>query len=269
MSIPDEPYEVDNGKPHPARRYNYWLGGKDNFAADRVSGDAIANEYPQIIIDAAENRDWTHRVVRYLATEHGVRQFLDIGAGIPLTSGLHRIAQEADPAARIVYVDNDRLVMVHARALLTGTPQGRTAYALVDMRDPDALLKHPEVADTLDFDRPIAVLYAAVLHFVEDDAQAYKIVRQVIDELPPGSFLAVSNFTTDGLDDTVRDLIEQRIAAGRDGPFRPRSLAEFTRFFDGLTLIDPGICPVSEWRPGPAGVKAIAAVYGAVARKDG
>ena len=255
---------------HPARRYNFWLGGKDNFAADRESGDRIAAAYPQVIVDARANRDFVHRAVTHLAGEMGVAQFLDIGAGLPAEPNVHQLAQAADPCARVVYVDNDPLVMVHARALLTGTPHGVTAYAEVDMRDPDALLAHPEVKNVLNFTEPIAVVLAAVLHFVDDDEQAYHIVARLVDALPRGSYLLVSHATDDLIDDATKKAIAQ--LAGRnkkDGVFRPRSLAQVTRFFDGLTLIDPGICFVADWRPDPTDTSGKGAnVYGALARVD-
>jgi hypothetical protein len=270
MNPHEPPRTIDPSVAHPARRYNFWLGGKDNFAADRESGERIAAAYPQVIVDARANRDFVNRAITYLAGEMGVAQYLDIGAGLPAEPNVHQLAQDFDPCARVVYVDNDPLVMVHARALLTGTPQGVTAYAEVDMRDPNALLAHPDVKNVLNFTEPIAVVLAAVLHFVDDDEQTYHIVARLVEALPRGSYLLVSHATDDLIDDVTKRAIAQ--LAGRnkkDGTFRPRSLAQVTRFFDGLALIDPGICLVADWRPDPADTSGKGAnVYGALARVD-
>jgi hypothetical protein len=268
MSVPDETPKLDISRPHPARRYNFWLGGKDNFQADRDSGDAIAHDYPQVIVDALANRQFMNRAVHYLAAEAGVTQFLDIGAGLPVHPNVHDTAQAANPACRVVYVDNDPMVMAHARALLTGTPLSTIAYVEADMHDTGRMLA--EGKKILDFDQPIAVLLIAVLHFVEYNDQAHEIVNRLVDAVPPGSFLVVTNFTTDGIDEAAKQTIEQRLGHGQDGPFRPRSRAEFEQFFDrpDLTLVDPGICSVAKWRPDPGAGHWYSAVFAGVARKD-
>lgn len=268
MSVPDETPKLDISRPHPARRYNYWLGGKDNFQADRDSGDAIADDYPQVIVDALANRQFMNRAVHYLAAEAGVTQFLDIGAGLPVHPNVHDTAQATNPACRVLYVDNDPIVMAHARALLTGTPQSTIAYVEADMHDTGRVLA--DAKTVLDFDQPIAVLIIAVLHFVEDNHPAHQIVNRLVDAVPPGSFLAVTHFTTDGIDEATRQKIEQRLGHGQDGTFRPRSFAEFEQFFDrpDLTLVDPGICSVAQWRPDLVTGSWYASVYAGVARKD-
>jgi S-adenosyl methyltransferase len=255
--------------PHPARRYDYWLGGKDNFAADRESADAIAAVYPEVRTAAIENRWFLHRVVRYLAAEVGIRQFLDIGTGIPTSPNVHEIAQGVDPGARIVYVDNDPIVLAHARALLTSSPQGRTAYIDADLREPDAILRDPDLRDTLDPTRPVALMMVAILHFILDDRDPYGVVARLVDAMPPGSYLVLSHVTYDYLPPTT--IAELNAAnAARNVEFRPRSRAEFARFFDGLALVPPGIVSVAEWHaeaaPQPRPSAETTGVYGAVAR---
>lgn len=255
---------------HPARRYNYWLGGKDNFAADRESGDRIAAAYPQVVTDARANRAWMLRVARRLAREHGVRQFIDVGVGLPTMLNLHDILQGIDPISRILYVDNDPLVMVHARALLTGTRQGATAYAEVSMHDTDRILA--EARKLLNFEQPVAVLYCAVLHFENDDQQAYDVVARTVERLPAGSYLAVSHFTLDGINPWRRWKVGRLLKAGPEADqIRPRTRRQFARFFDGLELLSPGIVPISRWRPDlsePDETQyAKAHVYGAVGVK--
>lgn len=252
--------QIDVSVAHPARRYNYWLGGKDHFAADRASGDAIAREYPQVKTDAVENRRWVQRVTRYLA-EMGMRQFIDIGVGLPLDPNVHDIAQGINPYTRVLYVDNDPLVMSHARALLTSTLEGRTDYAEIDVRQPDEVLHAAE--GMLDFHQPIAVLMVALVHFIPDDAQAYHIVHTLVDGLPDGSVLALSQSTADGLPRHTQKTIADLSAA--HGPFRARSREQFERFFSGLTLLDPGITRITQWHPDEA--TGDANVYGALARK--
>jgi hypothetical protein len=264
--------KIDTSVPHPARRYDYWLGGKDNFAADRESGDRIAEAYPDIVTSVRENRRYMQRVVRYLAAEAGITQFLDIGTGIPTEPNVHQVAQEITPVARVVYVDNDPLVMVHNRALMVGTPEGVTEYVEGDLRDPRAILANSTVRDTLDLSKPIAVLLIAVLHFLDDDQQAYSIVSDLVEQVPPGSYLAISQTTYDPLPDETLERLRVLAERGQDGPFRPRTCHEFERFFNGLSLVDPGVCSLVDWRPDltpspQANAEAVAA-YGAVARRD-
>ena len=258
---------IDTTRPHPARRYDYWLGGKDNFQADRDAGDAIAEVFPSIRTAARENRAFMQRAVRFLATEAGIRQFLDIGTGLPTANNVHDVAQRIAPESRIVYVDNDPLVLTHARALLTSSDEGATAYIDADVRDPEKILRDPAVRETLDWSKPVALLLVAVLHFVEDSEDPYGIVARLVEELPAGSYLVLSHATFDPLDpetiaamNAVNESIKPR--------FSPRTLAEVSRFFEGLDLLEPGIVSVSDWRPegdGPRPGPEEATGYGAVA----
>jgi hypothetical protein len=263
----DVPTPIDSSRPHPARRYDYWLGGKDNFQADREAAEAIAAVFPHIRTAARENRAFMQRAVRYLAAEAGVRQFLDIGTGLPTADNVHDVAQGIAPESRIVYVDNDPLVLVHARALLTSSPEGATAYIDADARTPEKILADPALRTTLDLTQPVALLLVALLHFVEDQEKPYDIVRQLVAALPAGSYLVLSHATFDPLDaETIAAM--DAVNAGIKPTFTPRPLAEVSRFFDGLDLLEPGIVSVSDWRPqpGPRPTPAEATGYGAVAR---
>ena len=260
---------LDTEVAHSARRYNYWLGGKDNFAADRESGDAIAAVYPNIRKAAIENRGFLQRVVAYLVHEVGIRQFLDIGTGIPTADNTHEVAQRLAPESRIVYVDNDPLVLVHARALLTSAPQGVTAYIDGDLRDPETILKDDQFLSTLDLSEPVGLLLIAILQFIDDSHDPYGIMRQLLDALPTGSYLAVSHPTFDGIpEDVVQDLTALTKTPG--GEFHPRSRDEVARFFDGTELVDPGLGSIVDWRPDheprPTLSAKATAVYGAVGR---
>ena len=252
---------IDTSVAHPARRYDYWLGGKDNFAADRESGDQIAAKFPAIRTAVVENRRFLRRAVTFLAGEAGLRQFLDIGTGLPTADNTHEVAQRVAPGSRIVYVDNDPLVLVHARALLTSSPEGATSYVDADLRDPAKILA--DAAETLDLTRPVGLMLIATLHFLDESDDPYGIVRELTAALAPGSFVAVSHATSDYLPpELVAD-----ISSGRHGRGRLRTRAEFTRFFDGLDLVEPGITPLAEWRaedepPAPAEV----GMYAGVAR---
>lgn len=256
---------IDTSVAHPARRYNYWLGGKDNFAADRASADAIQAQYPAIRTAALQNRSFLQRAVRLLAGEAGIRQFLDIGTGLPTADNTHEVAQRIAPDSRIVYVDNDPLVMTHARALLTSSPQGCTDYIEADLCEPRTILGDPKLREILDLMQPVALMLVAVLHFVRDDEQAYAVVRELLGQLAPGSYLVASHATGDFLDDTTREKLSKYDFVLRD---RDR----FAGFLDGLDLIGPGITPVTSWRPDPGEVMPSpqqASVYGAVARVPG
>ena len=260
------PPEVDTTVAHPARRYDYWLGGKDNFAADRESGDAIAAAFPTVRTAVIENRRFVRRAVAFLAGHKGIQQYLDIGTGIPTSPNVHEIAQAIAPASRVVYVDNDPIVLAHARALLTSSPEGATAYIYADLRDPGKILTDPRLRDTLDFSRPVALMLAAILHFIPDGADPYGIVARLAGALPEGSYLVLSHATNDFL--TPQEVAE--IVAGRYGPFYARSEAEFARFFEGFELVPPGIVSVAQWRadaePQPRPTAADAYTYCAVAR---
>jgi hypothetical protein len=241
--------EIDTSIPHPARRYNYWLGGKDNFAADRQSGDEVLTFFPHARTAARQNRSFLQRVVRYLTRESGIRQFLDIGTGLPTANNTHEVAQSIDPTARIVYVDNDPLVMCHARALLTSKPAGRTAYIERDLRDPDSILTDPQLRETLDLDQPVGLLLVAVLHFLPDTDQAHNVVKTLLDALPAGSYLAISHASYDKVDPDTAEAAKLQLEATE--PFAARTHAEVAAFFTGLELIEPGIVMASEWRPDP------------------
>ena len=258
---------IDSSRPHPARRYDYWLGGKDNFQADRDAAEAIAAVYPSIRTAARENRAFMQRAVRFLAGEAGVRQFLDIGTGLPTANNVHDVAQAVAPESRIVYVDNDPLVLTHARALLTSSPEGATAYIDADVREPKQILDNAAVRETLRWSEPVALLLVAILHFVEDTEDPWGIVRELVAELPPGSFLVLSHATFDPLDaETIAKM--NAINAPIKPAFTPRGLAAVTRFFEGLELLEPGIVSVSDWRPESEvrPTPAEATGYGAVAR---
>ena len=257
-------HPIDVAQPAPARRYDALLGGKDNFAVDRISGDAIEAVYPHIRTAAVQNRLFLGRVVRYLTAEAGISQFLDIGTGLPTADNTHNVAQHINPTARIVYVDNDPLVLVHARALLTSNPHGRTAYLHADLRDPQRILTDPALATTLDMAEPVAVLLIAVLHFLPDDQIAYTAVKALMDAMPAGSYLAISHATDQLLPAATAEALR-----GNDSGFASRDHRKVTGFFDGLDLIPPGVTVISQWRnpdteaPPPGHVS----VYGGLARK--
>jgi hypothetical protein len=274
---PYGPPKLDTSVPQVARRYNYWLGGKDNFEVDRESADQIAATYPSIRTAAIENRRFLRRATTFLAEECGIRQFLDIGAGLPppdnIGTGLpppesiHEVAQRIAPESRVVYVDNDPMVMVHARALLTSAGVGETAYVEEDLRNPEKILA--EARKVLDFHEPIALMLLAVLHFIGDADEPEAIVRKLVDALPPGSYVAVSHATYDPIDpETIARL--NAIANDAGESFRSRTAKEVAALLDGLDPVKPGLVPVSLWRPDPDREPVAfvdAAVYAAVARK--
>ena len=263
---------IDTSVAHPARRYNYWLGGKDNFQADRESGDAISARFPTIRTSALENRRFLQRAVRHLTREAGIRQFLDIGTGIPTADNTHEVAQRLAPESRVVYVDNDPIVLAHARALLTSSPEGATAYIDADLRDPEKILRHPDLLRTIDLSQPVGLMLVAILHFVPDADDPYTVVRRLLAALPPGSYLAASHATHEYLPPDVAE--EARAAARGGGPhgvINLRTLDEVTGFFEGLELVEPGLCSVAEWRaegePQPRPSVQEVSMYGGVARK--
>jgi hypothetical protein len=247
---------------HSARIYDYYLGGKDNYEVDRIAGDAVTERLPSARSSAIANRAFMHRTIRWLASQ-GITQFLDVGSGIPTSPNLHQVAQELQPAARVVYVDNDPLVLAHAQALLTGSPEGRTTYIEADATEPETILGSPQLAETLDLSQPIALSMIGVAHFIPDE-QAYDMVRDLTAQLRPGSFLTMSCGTTD-LDSGATAAAAQIYRAGGI-PASPRTKAEFTRFFTGLELVDPGVTLVHHWRPDDVEPAHIP-IYGAVARK--
>jgi hypothetical protein len=254
---------LDTGVAHIARVYDYLLGGKDNFAADRVAGDEFAKAMPGIRPGVQEARAFLVRVVRFLAGEAGIRQFLDIGTGLPTANNTHETAQLVAPESRVVYVDNDPLVLAHARALLASGPEGKTAYLDADLRDPGSILD--EAARTLDFSRPVAVMLVGVLHCIPDDDDPWGIVKRVVAAVPTGSYLVVGHPASD-----IQVAEAAQATAGLNAriaepvTFRPRE--QVARFLDGLEVIDPGVVSYSQWRPGPDAVELVPA-WCAVARK--
>jgi len=237
----------DTSVPQTARIWNYWLGGKDSFPVDRAVGDQILEAFPAIVENARASRAFLARAVAYLADEAGIRQFLDIGTGLPTANNTHEVAQRVAPDARIVYVDNDPIVLAHARALLTSTPEGATAYIDADLRDPDKLLQ--EAARTLDFTQPIAIMLMGILGHIEDDDQARSIVKRLMDAVPSGSYLTMNDGT-----DTSEEVVEAaRIWNLSANPtYHLRSPDRIARFFDGLELVEPGVVSPPRWRPEPS-----------------
>jgi len=240
--------KIDTSVAHSARIYDYWLGGKDNFAADRAAGDLVLASRPGLRESVQANRAFLGRVVRLLASERGIRQFFDIGTGIPSASNTHQVAQAVAPGAKIVYADNDPIVLAHARALLTSSTEGVTAYLDADLRDTDALLA--QAAQTLDFSQPIAIMLLGVLHLVSDEEDPWRIVAKLVDAVPSGSYLVITHPASDLLPETQSEASQrynQNVATHQT--LRPR--AAVARFFEGLELLDPGIEQWHLWRPDP------------------
>jgi O-methyltransferase involved in polyketide biosynthesis len=257
--------DVDRLVPHNARVWNYWLGGKDNYEADRTVGEHIKSMYPSIVEVARADRYFLGRAVRFLVQEAGIRQFLDIGTGLPTVDNTHEVAQRAVPSCRIVYVDNDPLVLTHARALLSGTPEGATDYIDADVHDPAAIVA--EAARTLDFSRPIAVMMLGILNFVLDD-EAYAILTRLMDAVPSGSHLAITHPTLEYGGEVNREAMDFWNANAKP-PIRARTRQQVERFFTGLDLLDPGLVSCAQWRPDlpdPESLKPVAQ-FGAVAAK--
>ncbi|MFC9897120.1 SAM-dependent methyltransferase [Nocardia sp. NPDC127579] len=238
---------IDTSVAHEARVYDYWLGGKDNYPADRALGDAIAGHIPAIRTMAQANRAFLGRSVRYLAREAGITQFLDIGTGIPTAGNTHEVAQRAEPSARVVYVDNDPIVLAHARALMSSSPQGRTTFIHADLHDPRSILDDPSIAATLDLERPVAIMLVAVLMYFDDENDPHGIVRTLLDAAPSGSYLVITHPTADFDERAMARVTHSAEAAGIT--FHPRSRAGTESLFAGTELIDPGVVPVVTWRP--------------------
>jgi S-adenosyl methyltransferase len=271
---PDEPghqtVDLQVDQPHPARVYDYLLGGKDNFAADRAAAEAGLQANPNSRIPPRENRAFLGRAVRYLAGEAGISQFLDIGTGIPTSPNVHEIAQEIEPRARIVYVDNDPIVLAQARALLTTGPQGRTAYIDADLRDIDAILGSADLQRTLDLSQPVGLLLIAVMHFIPDEDDPWALAGRLLAALPSGSYLALSHLTGDFDPAAWAGVVAVYRRSGVT--MQVRHKPDIERFFAGLDLIDPGVVSLPHWRPDPRDVgrppsDAAVSVYGGVARK--
>lgn len=259
---PDLLSKIDFDTPHAARIWNYWMGGKDNYEVDRAAGDAVASVYPDIVRMAAESRKFLIRVVRYLAGEAGIDQFLDIGTGLPTMQNTHEIAQSIRPESRVVYVDNDSLVLAHARALLVNTtPQGVTTYVDADLHDPERIVA--DARNVLDFTRPIAVMFMGVLGYVADFGELRSIVNRVMDAVPSGSHLVIWDGT-----DTGEAINEGGAKLAETGaiPYNLRTLDQLAECFEGLELVEPGLSPITDWRPDGIQSPPIDA-HGAVARK--
>ncbi|GGV57896.1 hypothetical protein GCM10010277_60260 [Streptomyces longisporoflavus] len=256
---------INTTQPHTARIWNYWLGGKDNYAVDQAAGDQIRALHPGIGDYALADRQFLGRAVSHLVTECGIRQFLDIGTGLPTADNTHEVAQRIAPESRVVYVDNDPLVLTHARALLTSTPEGRTDYLDEDLRNVDAILEH--AAKTLDFDRPIGLILLGVVIFIGDDSEAYGIVRRLLDALPAGSHLVLSHTITSP---EMPDVDEAVAFWNENGTpkLTQRTPEQVTGFFEGLELLDPGVVSCNRWRTeeDAAGVEDVA-MFGGVGVK--
>jgi hypothetical protein len=264
MTDGDKSATFDTSVAHVARVYNYWLGGKDNFAADRAAGEQAIKAFPNIALSARANRAFLARAVRFLAGEAGIRQFLDIGTGIPSANNTHEVAQSVAPESRIVYVDNDPIVLSHARALLTSTPAGATNYVEADLRDPQQILA--SAARLLDLGRPVAVMLMAILQHLGDADDPYTIVATLLGALPPGSYLALSHPAKDidaasmaKMADDLNQMMAEKVT------FRDRPAV--ARFFGGLELVEPGMVQASKWRPASeAEAASPAALWAGVAR---
>jgi hypothetical protein len=264
VSAGEEPVSFDTSVAHMARVYDFWLGGKDNFAADRVAAAQAIEANPAILRDVRENRAFLARSVRYLAAECGIRQFLDVGTGIPTANNTHEVAQSVAPECRIVYVDNDPIVLAHARALLTTEPEGATAYIDADLRDTLKILG--SAAATLDFSQPVAVTLLAIMHLIPDEDDPYGIVAALMAAVPPGSYLVLSHPASDIRPGAVAEMA-RRLNARLGGSTRGtmRDWSQVSRFFDGLELVEPGVVQLPQWRS--AGPVSEVGVWCGVARK--
>jgi hypothetical protein len=263
--VTDDPMpDVRPDIPHGARIWNYWLGGKDNYAADREIADAVSAEYPEMSAYASSSRQFLVRAVRYLAAEAGIRQFLDIGTGLPNMQNTHEVAQAIAPDARIVYVDNDPLVLAHARALLINTtPEGVTKYLNADYRDPDRIVG--PAREVLDFTQPIAVMFMGVFGYVVGADEAHAVISRILEAVPSGSYLALWDATDTS--DAIRAGAKAQAELG--SPYQLRSVDEIRHWFTGLEMVEPGLVSVTQWRPGGVEVPQIEPIdaYGGVGRK--
>jgi hypothetical protein len=251
--------------PHPARVYDYFLDGKDNFEADRIAAEAGIKAFPKTAESARASRAFLRRVVRFLTAEAGIRQFLDIGTGLPSGENVHQVAQSLAPDARVVYADNDPIVLAHAHALLKGNPEGAVAYLDADVRNPEKILGYAD--STLDFTKPVGLLLLGILHNVGDQYDPRSIVRKLVQAIPAGSYLAISHLTAD-IYPEVADFAAALNERQLDAPLVLRDHAQVSSFFDGLDLVEPGVVQISKWRPQTElESKAAAGLWGGVARK--
>jgi hypothetical protein len=256
--------KLDTGVAHIARVYDYWLGGKDNFAVDRQVGDKVLDIHPETALSVRANRGFLARSVRYLAAE-GITQFLDVGTGLPSASNTHEVAQAVAPAARVLYVDNDPIVLAHARALLNSSPEGETGYLDADLKDPDAILAGAR--RLLDLSRPVGVMLVAVLHMLRDDERPQALVDRFMAAVPPGSFLVISHLASDVEQETMAEM-SRRLNESMTQQFAMRTRAQVTGFFHGLTVVDPGVVLTHEWRPdSPDDARTPGVLWAGVARK--
>ncbi len=239
---------IDITRPNVARIYDYLLGGKDNFAADREAAKQLIEAIPDVAAIARDNRSFLGRVVRYLATHGGIRQFLDLGGGLPTQANVHELAQGVAPGARVVYVDNDPVVASHGRALLASGDQVGMAFG--DLRDPAGILRHPDVMRLLDLAQPVAVLCTSTLHFVADDAEPHAIIAEYRDRMAPGSYLAISHGTLEE-DPGGEGGKAETVYRQASSQLHVRPLPQVRRFFDGFELVEPGLTWIAEWRPEP------------------
>ncbi|WP_439679048.1 SAM-dependent methyltransferase [Embleya sp. MST-111070] len=255
--------------PHSARVYDYLIGGKTNFEPDRVAAQASVQAWPALPISMRTTRTFMQRAVRHLTEQYGIRQFLDIGTGIPTSPNVHEIAQGIAPETRVAYVDNDPIVLTHARALMSSTPEGRTCYVDADLRDIDSIIDAPQLREVLDLSKPVALSLVAIVHFVLDEDDPQGLVRRLMDELAPGSFLVLTVFTGDTDPVGVGGVGREYNARGI--PLQIRDRKEALAFFDGYELLDPGVTLVHHWRPDPDAPQirdADIAMYGGVAVKN-
>jgi S-adenosyl methyltransferase len=262
--VSSRPTQIDSSVPHSARIFNYWLGGKDNYPADRAAGDHFREVFPEIVDLARSGRQFLVRTVRHLTAETGMRQFLDVGTGLPTANNTHEIAQGIAPESRIVYVDNDPLVLAHAQALLVGTPEGGTDYIEADLNDPEAILA--QAAKTLDLSRPVAIVLMGILAHIKDYDRALEIVRHLMDAVPSGSYLVIRDGTD--TDPAYKEAIDRYNQSGAV-PYNLRSPEQIAGYLEGLELVEPGLVPCPLWQPDPSdiGTPLELAVLGAIGRK--
>jgi len=269
MTAPDpvaRPPKIDTSRPHPARMYDYFLGGKDHYPVDQEAAERFIAAAPEVRVAVRANRDFLRRAVRYVVREGGVRQILDIGTGLPTEPNVHQIARAIAPETRVAYVDNDPIVGTHSMALLDDD-EG-ISVVLADLRDPQAILDHPDVRKVIDLNEPVALLLVAVLHFIKDDENPTALMATLLDALPTGSYLVLSHATVDFHEDGREEAVA--IYKNASATMNPRTHAEVLTFFEGLTLLEPGLVTVPAWHPDEAPEAGLPPIgfYGGVGRKD-